>query len=227
MLRRTLVLCRKDLLLILFRGAGLSQALLLGLLLIFLFSLALEPGERPSPQAVSAMFWLSSTFCQILIFHLVYDLEEAGQTRLGLLLLPVPVQAVLMGKGLAGLTLMLIAQCLFMPACFVFLGQSPGPAWCVALAGLMLTNVGAAACGSLLGALSTGKTGRESLLSIVLFPLLLPLLLAGTRLGAVGLNPDGAGQDAQSWLGLAGAFDAVFLAAGLVLFPFVYSGEDG
>ena len=165
---------------------------------------------------------------------MLYAVEEANGARLGLLLLPAPVQGVWLGKAAAGLLLLLAAQCLFVPAVFVFLAQQTGPGWPTALAGLILADVGMAASGSLLGALSVGRAGRESLLSVVLFPLLVPLLLAGVRLTALGLLPADAPagalafarESAGSWLGLAAAFDALFLAAGLVLFPYVYSGED-
>ncbi len=60
---------------------------------------------------------------------------------------------------------------------------------------------------------------------MVLFPLLVPLLLAAW---AGGLYFEGAldWAAAAPWLGLAAAFDAVFAAAALILFPYVYSGED-
>ena len=67
--------------------------------------------------------------------------------------------------------------------------------------------------------------GRKSLLSIVLFPLLTPLLLAGISVGAQALgtpNADGPG----AWLGVAAAFDAVFLGAGLLLFGYIYAGDE-
>ncbi|MBQ5728175.1 MAG: heme exporter protein CcmB, partial [Mailhella sp.] len=102
MLKCALAVCSKDLKLTLTRGAGLVQALLLGLLLVFLFSLSLNAGDRLSPQAASAMFWLASAFCQVLIFNMLYAVEESAQARLGLLLLPAPVQAVWLGKALAG-----------------------------------------------------------------------------------------------------------------------------
>lgn len=81
------------------------------------------------------------------------------------------------------------------------------------------------ALGSLLGALAQGQAARESLLSIVLFPLLTPLLLSGIGVGAQTLgaaSPDGPG----GWLSVACAFDAVFLGAGLLLFSFIYTGDE-
>ena len=113
---------------------------------------------------------------QVLIFNMLYAVEETAQARLGLLLLPSPVQSVWLGKGMAGVILLTAAQCIFIPAVFVFLGQHAGEAWPTALLGILLGNVGMAAAGSLLGALSVGRSGRESLLSIVLFPLYVALV---------------------------------------------------
>ena len=204
MLKAACLIARKDLRLVLSRGAGLVQALLLGLLLIFVFSLSRETGETMSGQGAATIFWLSSAFCQVLSFNMLYGLEEANGSRAGLLLLPTPVQSVLLGKAAAGLCIILAAQFLFLPATIVFLGAS---------------------LGSLLGALSQGQAARESLLSIVLFPLIIPILLAGIRVCAGGFS-EALPEGVESWLGIAVAFDAVFLAAGLVLFPFVFSGDE-
>ena len=71
--------------------------------------------------------------------------------------------------------------------------------------------------------LSQGQAARESLLSVILFPLLLPVLLGGIKLFAQAF----AGQEPETaWLGILGAFDALFAGAGLILFPFVYTGEE-
>ena len=215
MISFALTVARKDLLLTFSRGSGLVQGLLLGLLLLFVFSLSQGVGERMSPQGAGAVFWLGSAFCQVLIFNTLYALEEANGARLGLLL----------AKALAGLLLLLVAQMFFLPAAVVFLSQEIGALWPVGLGTLLLVDVGMCALGSLLGALSQGGAARESLLSIVLFPLLVPLLLAGIGVAAQVFGapaPDGP----ASWIGLAAAFDGVFLAAGLLLFGFMYSGDE-
>ena len=225
MLRAALAIARKDLTLTLARGGGLVQALLLGLLLLFMFSLSQETGERMSPQGAAAIFWLASAFCQVLIFNALYGLEEVSSARQGLALLPCPVQAVWIGKALAGLSLLLLAQAIFVPATVIFLGQDISGEWRWAFAMLLLADLGMALLGSLLGALSQGQAARESILSIVLFPLLAPLLLAGIRVEA-GFFAGRAVEDLAQWLGLAAAFDVIFMAAGLVLFPYIYPGEE-
>lgn len=225
MLKVVLAVAGKDLRLTLARGNGLAQTLLLGLLLLFVFSLSQEVGTTMSPQGAATAFWLASAFCQVLIFNMLYGLEEATGARQGLLLAPGPVQAVWLGKAAAGLALLLLAQAVFLPAAVVFLGQSVSPLWPWALSMILLADVGMAALGSLLGALSQGQAARESLLSIVLFPLLAPLLLAGIRVGAGGFS-EALPEGATSWVGVAAAFDAIFLGAGLILFGFIYSGDD-
>ena len=143
MLKAACLIARKDLRLVLSRGAGLVQALLLGLLLIFVFSLSRETGETMSGQGAATIFWLSSAFCQVLSFNMLYGLEEANGSRAGLLLLPTPVQSVLLGKAAAGLCIILTAQFLFLPATIVFLGQSLGDGWPLALLALVLTDIAA------------------------------------------------------------------------------------
>lgn len=226
MIRSALLIASKDLSLIFGKkSTGFVQAILLGLIIIFLFSLSLGVGERMTPQAAVAIFWMASCFCQVLVFNGLYSLEESQGQRLALLMAPIFPQAVWLGKALAALFLILIAQIIFLPAIIVFLGQTLSQHWHYGLAILILTDIGAASLGSLLGALSQGKSSRESLFSIIIFPLLIPIFLAGIKLGLVAFSPD-APLDAKSWLGLAAAFDAIFSSAALVLFPHIFSAES-
>ncbi len=225
MLKAALLIAGKDLRLVMLRGGAWVQSLLLGLLLVFVFSLALPPGERATPQTAATLFWLASAFCQVLVFTMLYAVEDLTQARSGLRLAPVPVQAVWLGKAMAGLVLLLSAQAVFFPALMVFLAQSPGSGWLIFLLALCLADCGLAGLGALLGALSSGQAARESLLSVIVFPVLVPLLLAGIRAGEAAfapLVPDGLFR----WVALLAAYDAVFLGASLLLYPFVFGDEQ-
>ncbi|CCH50428.1 heme exporter protein CcmB [Pseudodesulfovibrio piezophilus] len=225
MLKRTYAFTSKDLRLSLSGGQGLVQAVLLGLLLIFMFSLSKPMGGLVSPQAAGAIFWLASAFGLVLVFNDLFAIEEVNGARIGVLSSPAPVHAVWIGKGVAGLSLLLISQLVFLPATIAFLGQVIyGPWWliCVTLVG---ADIGLVVIGALLGALSQGQAARESLLSVIVFPLLLPVLLAGISLFGMCFDP-GVAEGCDKWLGLIFAFDCLFAGAGLFLFPFVYSGEE-
>lgn len=225
MLRAALVIAGKDLRLALAGAQGLVQTVLLGLLLIFIMSLSREPGEMSPPLAAAAVFWLATAFGQVLVFNFLYGLEEAEGARMGLLLAPCPAQAVWLGKALAGWVLLFCCQMVFAPAAVAFLGQSVGGSLVAGLGVVAAVDWGLCALGSLLGALSVGRSSRESLLTVILFPLLVPVLLAGIRLLETVISGRGA-EAVSAWTGTVGAFDAVFTAAALVLFPFLYSGEE-
>jgi len=225
MLRRAGHIAAKDLRLSVGGGQGLVQAMLLGLLLIFLFSLSRPTGELVSGQAAGAIFWLASAFGLVLVFNDLFNLEEHQGCRLGLLSSPVPEHSVWLGKGLAGFALLLLSQAVFLPAAAVFLGQDIKGSWGVLALALIGVDWGLAALGALLGALAQGQGARESLFSVILFPLLLPVLLGGIRIFA-GVFSGDAAQDQNLWAGIIVAFDAVFTAAGAFLFPFLYTGEE-
>ncbi|MBN2139750.1 MAG: heme exporter protein CcmB [Desulfovibrionaceae bacterium] len=225
MLRRAAYIAAKDLRLSVAGGQGPVQAVLLGLLLIFLFSLSRPAGQAVSAQAAATIFWLASCFGLVLVFNGLFGIEELNASRLGLMSCPAPLHAVWLGKGAAGLVLLAASQLVFFPAVAVFLGQDLNGSVFSLVLGLAAADWGLVALGALLGALSQGQAARESLLSVILFPLLLPVLLGGVRVFSAAFSGEPF-ADAGSWLGLILAFDALFTAAGLALFPFVYAGED-
>ena len=218
---KPLAMMAKDLRLVFSDGAGIVQPVLLGLILVFVFSLSTPVGEEVPAQAAAAIFWLATSFAVILVFNTLYSLEGANQARIGLLLAPIPVQYIWIGKAISGLVLLLAAQLFFLPAIVVFLGQDEIHSWPLALGSIMLVNWGLVAVGSLLGAMSQGHSARDSLLSVVVFPLLIPVLLAGISMSAYFFG-DGSGEDLGSWVGLVLAFNALFTGAALLLFPFIY-----
>lgn len=224
MFKFAFAVAEKDLMLIFRAGAILVQAVLLGLSLIFLFSLSKDVGEVATPREVAVIFWLSSVFCEILLFNQLYALEEATVARQGLILSLFPTQAIWLGKAVAAGALLLTCQLILLPAAIIFLNADLKGPVLPGLSGFVLCDIGICALGSLLGAIGQGQNGREALLSVIFFPLLLPLLFAGVALSAIALGENG--DNPGLWLGIAGAFDAIFLGASLLLFNFIYQGDN-
>jgi heme exporter protein B len=224
MIASSIAIARKDLKLAFAGGQGPVQAVLLGLLLVFIFSLSAAPGERFSPQQAMAIFWLCSSFAVVLTFSLLFRFEEENDTATALLLSPLPVQGLWLGKTMAGLALLLLCQVFFFPAALVFLGLDPGGNPGGLLVMMLAVDVGLCVLGGLIGAMGHGQGAKDALLTIIVFPLQIPLLLGGIRIG-VGLMLGGALGAQAEWLGLVLAFDAVFAGAALFLFPHVFRGE--
>ncbi len=213
---------KKDFSLFFLRGGGIGQSILLGLLLIFVFSLSQGIGEKVEARALATLFWLASAFAMVLIFNSLHALEEHNQAKSGLHLMPSSIHIVWIAKMLCGIFFMFTAQIVFFFALVVFCNAQLYGSLIELLTFLLLIDIGMATCGALLGALAVGQTGKESLLSIVLFPLLTPLLLAGIEAFSL-LFMQHTENVGQSWLFLALAFDGIFLAMALILFPFLYS----
>lgn len=225
MFTNAIIITQKDIKLLFSREIGVIQALLIGLLLIFIFSLSKPLDEKITAQAAATIFWLASMFCQVLVFNILYHIESINNTWSGLILTPSPVQSIWLGKALAGLIIISIAQLIFIPAIIIFLNQSPGLYWTQSLLIVFLIDIGLVSIGSLIGGLSQGQSTQESLISIVLFPLVLPLLLAGIHTCTDALSQE-TPKIMDSWIHLVIAFDAIFTAAGLVLFPIISLGEE-
>lgn len=225
MIGAALAVVRKDLRLAFANGQGPVQAVLFGLLLVFLFSLSAAPGERFSAQQGLTVFWLCSSFAVVLIFSLLFRFEEENGVATALLLSPLPVQGLWLGKTLAGGVLLVLCQAFFSPAALVFLDLGvAGEALplCTMLAGV---DAGLCVLGGLVGAMGYGQSAKDALLTIIVFPLQIPLLLGGIRIGE-GLMRGGLWSDVSGWFGLIFAFDAVFAGAALFLFPYVFRGEQ-
>lgn len=224
MIRTAIIVARKDLQLAFAGGQGPIQAILLGLLLVFLFSLSAAPGDLFSQQQGMTIFWLCTSFAVVLIFSLLFRFEEENNTATALLLSPAPVQALWLGKVLAGAMLLFLCQIFFFPAALVFLGLDLQGSllWLV----LMLVGVDLGLCilGALVGAMAYGQGAKDTLLTLILFPLQLPLLLGGIRMGTELLAQVESSQ-VLPWWGLILAFDAVFAGAALFLFPHVFRGD--
>lgn len=224
MIRAAMILAAKDIRVLAGRGSVLVQAVLLGLLLTVLFSLSFDGAGKAGPTAAATVFWLSSAFCLTILSTALFMLEETAAARKGLLLSPHPAQFIWLGKTLALIGLLCIIQAVLFMASLVFLDLSVTGDAALAISGILLVDIGAAALSSLLAAFCRGQAARESLASILVFPLLVPLLLAGIRLLSMGYGE--ADADASGWLGIAAAFDAIFVAVALTLFPVVYGGEN-
>ena len=176
-------------------------------------------------RAAAAIFWLASAFALVLIFNELFSIEEVNLARLGIITSPAPLLSVWLGKAVAGFVLLLISQCAFFPATLVFLGQEASGSLWLLLLSLGSADLGLIIVGALLGAISQGQGAKESLLSLIIFPLLVPVLLGAITLFGLFFSGQETGE-VFSWIGLVIAFDALFCGAGLLLFPFVYDGEE-
>ena len=185
-----------------------------------LFSYTLDT-TRLQPQDVAAgLIWMTIVFGGLLGVGRTFHLENQDGAFQGILMSPVPRDAVFLGKTLANFLLVYMIAILVLGVfTFLFALEIRSSVWALLLA-LALGSLAFVALGTLFAAVSSGTRMGETLLPILVFPLLLPVVIWGGVVTGRLL----AGRPVSEVLGsirLLGAFALVAVAAGALLFRFV------
>jgi heme exporter protein B len=196
---------------------------LLGFLVVLVFSFSMEPGAKDSALARSGVLWAAFLFPGLLAVGRSFESEKEVQCLEGLLLCPVDRGAIYLGKLLGSLILSFASGFLVLVFFTVLYDVSLGLEWLALLGIMLLAAAGLGAVGMLSAAITAGVRARGALLAVLVLPLLVPLLIAAARCSVVLL-----GGDPWSGLGLWPVFmaiyDVIFVAVGFVLFDYVVEG---
>ena len=200
--------------------AGLNAVAFMGLLVLLLFGFALGPDTEALRRAAAGALWLAILFAGVLAFNRSYQLELDGGALESLLLYPGARWAIYVGKLIANLVFVLVVEAIVIPvALILFQVQVPG-GWLAQLGVMLLGTFGFVTLGTFYSAMSSRSRAREVLLPLLLFPMLIPVLLASVE-ASTGLLVGDPMQEAGAWLRLLGAFDIIFLVASLLAFEYV------
>jgi heme exporter protein CcmB len=184
--------------------------------LVFAFALIRE-GE-PLPDAGAGILWIAIAFSGTLALGRAFERERQTDTLRALLLAPVDRPALYVGKLLSMLLLMAITEAMLVPLVWLFF-QAPVDARPLLLLALLVTGtLGYAAVGTLFAAMLVRSRSRDVMLPLLLYPITVPVMIAGVR-GTAALfqsTPDEA--MARFWIALLVAFDTVFVTLALWTF---------
>lgn len=205
---------------------------LFALLLTFLFTFALPPGSGSAPiplpaagavasrEVIAVLFWIGLLFAGIVGFGRNASLEKEGNRIEGLLMAPIDPMAIFLGKAAANFTYLSVTEAVVLPLFILFFDVSAGLLFPEIVSVLLLGNIGMAATGTLFAASSQYARAREVILPLLAFPVLLPLILAGSRLTTSLLIAGELAGEAR-WLILMASFDLAISAVGAVSFEYV------
>lgn len=205
----------KDLRLELRSRVGISQVLPFALLVVLLFAFALDPDRRVLGAATPGLYWMVVLFSSVLAVGRSFGVEAEDGVLDGLRLSGLSPAGIYLGKVGALLLELLVLDLVLALAVVVFYGtEISGPVLLAAVVGT--ATVGIAAAGGAYGGLTARMRGRDTLLPLLLLPLLAPVLIGGTRGVEVALGRD-AGPG-WPWVGLLGIFALVYLTLGTLMF---------
>jgi heme exporter protein B len=127
-------------------------------------------------------------------------------------------RAIFLSKGIANAVLLAALGLLLIPVLVALLDVRIVLSWGELLALVGLGCLAIAAPGTLYGAIASHARARDVLLPLLLFPILIPALVAAAKGTALVFEGDPMGQF-PSWLTLLGSFDVIYWGLGVVLFP--------
>jgi heme exporter protein CcmB len=187
--------------------------------LIFSFALVDEIGEAIDKAMVpAAILWIAVAFAGVLGLGRAFERERYGETLRALLLAPAPRPAIYVGKLLGILLLLFTTELVLVPMIAFVFGAALFDQ-IVLLGGLLVAGtVGFAAVGTLFAAMLVRSRSREIMLPILLYPITIPVLIAGVRGTSALLGDDPSVAMATMWLGLLTSFDIVFVTLALWTF---------
>lgn len=200
------------------RKENIVSSLLFAFLSLVLFAFALDPTQVDLNQTGSGLLWLIILFAGSLFMGASFRKEMESGTLQALLLSPVDRSALYVGKFLVNLLFMVFLEALLLVFSFLLLNFRTGPALAPLVLVWLAVTVGYAALGTLFSALIAHVRGGQVIYPILLFPILIPLLIAAATLTQDAL----AGRPVleSQWLRLVVLFDTLFLTAAVFLFEY-------
>jgi heme exporter protein CcmB len=165
---------------------------------------------------VPGVAWAAVVFAGTIGLGRAFDREREGDTMRALLLSPAPRLAVFAGKTVAITALVFAVEAVVLPLCLLFFNVDLGSAVLHLALVLALGAIGFSVVGTVFAAMLLRIRSRDVLLPVVLYPILVPMIMAGTKATSTLLA--GATGDAWFWTQFLAAYDAIFVIVALWTF---------
>jgi heme exporter protein B len=202
-----------------FRSRELFTAMLVfSLLIILIFNFALDLDIRTRESITAGVLWSTFAFAGTLGLNRSMAVEKDRGCLDGLLLAPVDRSAIYFGKAISNLAFMLIVEVIVLPIYSVLYNTNlfqPG-----LLAVILLGSIGYVAVGTLLSAMSVQTRTRDILLPILLFPVVIPVLIAAVQ-ASNGILTGLETSEITPWINMLVAYNVIFIAVAFMLFDYV------
>jgi heme exporter protein B len=185
---------------------------------VLVFAVAFVKSGQPLPDAAAGILWVAIAFSGTLALGRTFERERYSDTLRALMLSPAGRPAVYVGKLLGILALLITTEAVIVPLVALLfrsrLFEQP-----LLMAGLLFCGtLGFACVGTLFAAMLARARSRDVLLPILLYPITIPVMIAGVRgTGALLETVPDIGM-ARFWIMLLLFFDVVFLTLSLWTF---------
>jgi heme exporter protein B len=213
LLRESALVAAKDLRIEARARVATSQVLPFGLVVLLLFAFALDPDRGLLPRVAPGLFWVAVLLSALLAVGRSAAVETGARDALRLS--GIDGAAVFLGKAAAVAVELLALEIVLGVGVFVFYDVDVRLVGLLVLASVAAT-AGIAATGTLYAVLAAGLRARETLLPLLLLPVVAPVMLGATRAWEAAL--DGVPDDAWPWVALLALFATLYTAIGTLAY---------
>ena len=185
---------------------------------VLVFAFGFVRDGRPLEDASAGILWIAIAFSGTLALGRAFDRERHNETLRALMLAPVPRPALYVGKLLGVLVLLAAVEIVIVPLIvLMFQANLLSHPWLM-VALLVTGTTGFTAVGTLFAAMLVRARSRDVLLPILLYPITIPVIIAGVRGTAALLQAEVDIPMARAWLSMLVFFDVVFITIALWTF---------
>ncbi len=220
MMRQAARLLAKDIKLDLRSLENFLSMLFFAVVILLLFAFALPLDDESHELMAPGLFWVTFLLSGILNLNKLFQVEKENACMDALLLSPLSRGSIFLGKMAENMIFILAMQVLLIPLFSLFFFEALMSHFFPLLGLSFVVCLGFSSLGTLLGGLTTDVRFKEILLPLLLFPLLVPLLLAAVILLQSLISGAGLAAEAD-WLKLLVGFDLIYLVVSYLVFEFV------
>ncbi len=217
--RAVWLILRKDLTIEVRSGEIAYTTLFFAVSCILMFAFALVREGRAPEDGAAGLLWIAIAFAGTLALGRTFERERQAETLRALLMAPAARPAVYVGKLLGIVALLAGVEVVLVPlVALLFEARAllKHPFWLAAM--LAAGTLGFASVGTIFAAMLIRARTRDVLLPVLLYPVIVPVMIAAVRGTAVLLQPEFDAQVAAFWLALLTTFDVVFVTLALWTF---------
>jgi heme exporter protein B len=195
-----------------------SAMMVFSFLVIIIFNFALELDIATRRSVTSGVLWATFAFAGTLGLNRSLSMEKDQRCLDGLLLAPVDRAAIYFGKAISNLVFMLIVEAIVLPVYSFLYGINLFLPSLLLI--VLLGSIGYTAVGTLLATMTVQTRTRDVLLPILLFPVVLPVLIAAVKASG-GILAGDVWPEILPWLNLLIVYDAIFIAISFMSFEYI------
>lgn len=196
-----------------------NQVLPFAGLVMVMFAFALD-SDTVLTRVAPGLVWLATLFSLLVLVQRAFAVETADGALDALQVAGVHAGGIYLGKALALAAQLAVLEVMLLAAAVVlYRTELRGEGVVVLVTTFVAATAGLAFVGTLYGGLAAGAKGRETLLPLLLLPVVAPVLIGATRAteAALGTN-DATPSEGWPWIGLLSLFAVLFGAGGTLAF---------